>query len=237
MKLLSEYILKLYKALKLFIVSIMVVAQLLFISPAKAVETVFWVDGNLGVALGGYDPISYFFRGRGVPGNEIYEYFWAGAVWRFENEGNLTAFRDSPLIYAPQFGGFDATKMSVNLQVSPDPRFSDVFESRLYMFHSQKNLDEWMESRTKYVNASRNNWLALNIYSINKNFVVDQIEVAKNSGIKLPNSSDAENTEDQKTTAEDETPDVNLGAGNLPSGGLDSRERMSAAGKQFKDAR
>lgn len=238
---LKTHIIKFRKLLKIFVISTVALFQMSAISIVQAIETVFWVDSNLGVALGGYDPISYFIRGRGVEGSDVYEYFWAGAVWRFENEGNLKAFRDSPLIYSPQFGGFDATKMSVSVQVSPDPRYSDVFENRLYLFHSQKNLDIWKQSRSKFVKSARSHWLDLNVYSINKNFVVDQIAKAKEpidilANAKMSKDKNQTDADDASETAAKAAP-INLSVGNSPSGGLDSRQRLSAAGKQFKDAR
>lgn len=140
-----------------------------------AVETVFWIDNQTGIAMGGYDPISFFLRGRGGHGSKNYEYFWQGAIWRFENEGNLTAFRDSPLTYAPQFGGFDALKLSQNIKVTPDPQFGDVYENRLYLFHSQENFDEWLPKKAKVVKAAQNNWIKLYSFDLNKNFAVNPI--------------------------------------------------------------
>ena len=96
-------------------------------------------------------------------------------MWRFQNEGNLEAFREYPLIYAPQYGGFDALKMSANVSVTPDPYFSDVYENRLYLFHSKKNLDKWLVNKKKYVRAAQKNWTAMHVYEVFKNFDAPEV--------------------------------------------------------------
>lgn len=141
-----------------------------------AVETVYWVDNQSGVAMAGYDPISYFLRGEGGYGDYHYEYYWSGAVWRFQNEGNLSAFREYPLIYAPQYGGYDALKMSSSVSVTPDPYYHSVYENRLYLFHNRKNLEIWSRNREKYIRAAQKNWQALHVYDLGKNFEVPEVE-------------------------------------------------------------
>lgn len=153
-----------------------------------AVETVYWVDNQSGVAMSGYDPISFFLRGEGDFGDYHYEYYWSGAVWRFQSEGNLAAFREYPLIYAPQFGGYDALKMSSNVNVTPDPYYSDVYDNRLYLFHDQKNLDIWLRNRDKYIRAARKSWQALHVYEVFKNFDTPEIESEDAVVVNKPSS-------------------------------------------------
>lgn len=229
-------LLKNLKQLKTTLFSLALFCNMGFISAVNAVETVFWVDNRMGVAISGYDPISFFLRGQGAVGSRNYEYFWAGAVWRFENEGNLNAFRDSPLTYAPQFGGYDAVKMALDLQVSPDPKYSEMFENRLYLFHSQVNLDEWHDSKSKYIKAGRTNWLELYAFSIFKNFAVQLIEpivyVDENQQIL---DAAAKYVAERELEASGKLTSTDPIVGNSPSGGLDSSQRLNAAAKQFKD--
>lgn len=165
-----------FKILKNTVIHSLFLAGFCAASSAHAVETVYWVDNQSGVAMAGYDPISYFLRGEGGFGDYHYEYYWSGAVWRFQNEGNLEAFRDYPLIYAPQFGGYDAYKMSSSVKVTPDPYYSDVFNNRLYLFHNQKNLDEWQKKRKTHIRAAQKNWQAMHVYQVFKNFDAPEIE-------------------------------------------------------------
>lgn len=208
----------------------------LSISMVQAVETIFWVDSQTGSAMAGYDPISFFLRGRGARGSNIYEYYWSGAVWRFQSEGNLAAFRDSPLTYAPQFGGFDPIKMSLDVSVSPDPHYSDVYNNRLYLFHSQENLDEWLGNKAKYVRSAHNSWAAKHQYGVEKNFAVKKIKKPKIQDIGMTKAEEDEklmNQPDEVAVDDSELDDGYLYDDRL----VDSMERLDAAGRQFREKR
>src|SRR4051812_10740490 len=65
------------------------------------------VDRHTGLALYGVDSVAYFTDGKPVAGREEFEYRFAGAIWRFDNEGNRAAFAADPDVYMPQYGGYD----------------------------------------------------------------------------------------------------------------------------------
>lgn len=204
----------LFKFLKNSVINGVFIAVFGSFSMVHAVETVYWVDNQSGVAMAGYDPISYFLRGEGGYGDYHYEYFWSGAVWRFQNEGNLRAFREYPLIYAPQYGGFDALKMSSSVSVTPDPYYNDVYDNRLYLFHDKKNLDIWLRNREKYIRAAQKNWQLLHDYEMGKNFEAPEIE--PDDSVMMENAETEEekvlkkmNELDQKNTAEAAQEDSN----------------------------
>src|ERR1700744_6399290 len=52
-----------------------------------------------GLAIGGYDPLSYFIDGNPELGLADFEVAQGGAVWRFRNEGNRDSFTAHPEIY------------------------------------------------------------------------------------------------------------------------------------------
>src|SRR5262249_25442607 len=53
-------------------------------------------DRNTGLAISGFDPVAYFVDGAPLQGKDAFEYAFAGAVWRFRNEGNRGAFIADP---------------------------------------------------------------------------------------------------------------------------------------------
>src|ERR1700693_1132084 len=57
------------------------------------------VDPHTGLALYGFDPVGYFTEGKPLMGRADLEYSFAGAIWRFRNEGNRAAFTDHPDVY------------------------------------------------------------------------------------------------------------------------------------------
>src|SRR4051794_14231450 len=77
-----------------------------FASRAATTELVV-INRHTGLAISGFDPVAYFSDGAAKTGRAQFEMPFAGAVWRFANEGNRAAFEADPDIYMPQFGGYD----------------------------------------------------------------------------------------------------------------------------------
>src|SRR5207244_12096850 len=78
------------------------------------------VDRHTGLALYGVDPVAYFTERKPVPGRPEFEYSYAGAVWRFDNEGNRAAFAADPDVYMPRYGGYDPVGISRGLATPGD---------------------------------------------------------------------------------------------------------------------
>jgi YHS domain-containing protein len=107
--------------------------------PARAATELFVSDWQTGIALYGFDPVAFFVDHAARRGSASYELEYAGAVFRFVNEGNRAAFRASPETYAPRFGGYDPLAIA---RGSPAPGFPAEFvirDRRLYFFASEAN--------------------------------------------------------------------------------------------------
>ncbi len=115
--------------------------------PSKALTGErFWSDPATGLAIGGFDPVSFFTETAPVRGSPDFEYVWQGASWQFSSEGNLAAFMRDPEIYAPQYGGLAAVALSRGFRSAGNPRVWLVSGGRLYLFFSQKNRSLWAEA-------------------------------------------------------------------------------------------
>ncbi len=66
---------------------------------------------------------------------------FAGAVWRFRNEGNRGAFAADPDVYMPRFGGYDPIGVARGVAVAGDPRLWTVVGERLYLFSTPEDRD------------------------------------------------------------------------------------------------
>ncbi|MCJ2014793.1 YHS domain-containing (seleno)protein [Methylobacterium sp. J-076] len=86
------------------------------------------------LALGGYDPVSYFLPAGPQAGSARLEAEWNGQVWRFAIEANRAAFRRYPGIYAPRLGGYDVAGILDHRLVGADPAVFAVIDERLYLF-------------------------------------------------------------------------------------------------------
>ena len=96
-----------------------------------------------GVALHGYDPVSYFGTDRPQVGSETYSYSSHGAIWRFASAANRKAFAADPGKYMPQFGGYCAKAVSENNIADIDPLSYKIVNGKLYLNYSAKIQKIW----------------------------------------------------------------------------------------------
>jgi hypothetical protein len=95
------------------------------------------IDPLSGVAIEGFDPVEFFVSGRAVRGSGLHEAIWNGAVWRFANEGNEAAFLEAPEVYAPRFGGYDATSVAAGIATPANPQFFVIRSGCLFLFRDE----------------------------------------------------------------------------------------------------
>jgi hypothetical protein len=123
-------------------------ANLSLLPPVYGLSPLFIPDKTSGLALHGFDPVSYFL-GEGVkPGLPEHEMVWNGLAWRFASAANREAFARDPEAYAPQFGGYDATGLAGGLVVQGNPLFPVVHEDRLYLFRSDHGRARFLADQT-----------------------------------------------------------------------------------------
>jgi YHS domain-containing protein len=116
------------------------------------------VDRHTGLALYGFDPVAYFTDAEPLIGRPEFELSFAGAVWRFRNEGNQAAFRDRPDVYMPGFGGYDVLAVGRGAPVPANPRYWLVIGGRLYLFESPAARDAFAVDPGKAVAAAQARW-------------------------------------------------------------------------------
>ena len=102
------------------------------------------VDRNSGLAISGFDPVAYFVDGVATPRQGRLEASFAGAVWRFRNEGNRAAFMADPEVYMPRFGGYDPVGVARGVAVPGDPRLWVLFGERLYLFSTPEGRERFV---------------------------------------------------------------------------------------------
>jgi hypothetical protein len=127
--------------------------------PAGAATTEWLVvDRHTGLAIYGFDPVAYFTDSEPLAGRSEFEVSFAGAVWRFRNEGNRAAFVDRPDIYMPRFGGYDVLAVARGAAVPGNPRYWVVARQRLYLFESPATRDAFAPDRGDVLAAAGAKW-------------------------------------------------------------------------------
>jgi hypothetical protein len=99
------------------------------------VPALYAADPLSGLALRGYDPVSYAL-GAPLPGRAAWEGFWSGLSWRFAGPANRAAFLRDPEVYAPRLGGYDPLGIADGHLVEADPLVPLLRDGRLYLFRS-----------------------------------------------------------------------------------------------------
>jgi YHS domain-containing protein len=114
------------------------------------------IDAN-GLALQGYDPVTYFTLQRPVQGSMEFARSYQGATYYFASKDNKDLFEAEPAKYVPEFGGFCGYAASIN-KVSPiNPQHWQLVEGRLVLQHTSKAFELFNQDVTgNYVKAQRN---------------------------------------------------------------------------------
>jgi YHS domain-containing protein len=96
-----------------------------------------------GVALHGYDAVTYFESDKPQPGSEAFSYTFMGATWRFVSAENRKKFAQHHEMYMPQYGGYCAKAVSENDTADIDPLAYKIVDGKLYLNYSPKIQKVW----------------------------------------------------------------------------------------------
>lgn len=115
------------------------------------------VNAKRGLALEGYDPVSYF-GGTPVRGSESFTATHLGATYRFTSAANRDLFTADPVKYAPQFGGYCGYGASRGYLASVDPLAYTIMNGRLILQNSMKVLELWKKEPEARLKLADGNW-------------------------------------------------------------------------------
>ena len=89
-----------------------------------------------GIALEGYDPVSYHRQGP-EKGKNALALDYNGATYLFSNSDNLETFKASPDQYLPAYGGWCAWAMlDLGEKVEVDPKTYKIIDGTSYLFYN-----------------------------------------------------------------------------------------------------
>jgi hypothetical protein len=126
--------------------------------PALAVDEPTVANTHSGLAISGFDPVAYFTDGAPKLGRPDTELSQGGAVWRFRNEGNRSAFAENPEVYTPRFGGYDPVAIARGASVPGHPLVWAVVGQRLYLFYSDAARVAFLADPGRIIDAATRKW-------------------------------------------------------------------------------
>lgn len=103
------------------------------------------LNSDNGVAVHGYDPVSYHKDGP-AKGQETWSFIYQGATYYFATRENFEAFKNDPERYLPAYGGWCAWAMLDGEKVDVDPRSYKIIAGRTYLFYNSffaNTLKKW----------------------------------------------------------------------------------------------
>jgi len=94
-------------------------------------------ESNLekGLAIQGYDPVSYLDDAKPAPGNVKIQSEYRGVKYRFATSEHRATFNANPDKYLPAYGGWCATAMADGSKVEIDPKNFKVTGGRVFLFY------------------------------------------------------------------------------------------------------
>ncbi|MGB0414836.1 MAG: YHS domain-containing (seleno)protein [Coraliomargarita sp.] len=87
------------------------------------------------LAIGGYDPVSYWSVKGPTKGDKKLSSVHKGVVYRFANKENKSMFLSNPSKFEPQYGGWCAWAMIDGDRTKPDPKSFKIVDEKLYLFY------------------------------------------------------------------------------------------------------
>lgn len=125
-----------------------------------------------GLALDGYDPVSYFDSGP-VRGRPELTARHDGIRYRFANRANRERFLAAPESFVPRYGGWcayglgmDEAEMGVAAERYPvEPESYEIIEGELYLFYRSPLIDGrelWRRDPDRFRRRAEETWRALN---------------------------------------------------------------------------
>jgi hypothetical protein len=116
---------------------------------------------STGLALRGYDPVTYFSEGAPKPGDFNITAEHEGAIYRFVSEANKAAFLKEPARYAPQYGGYCAFGAAMGKKFDGDPNVWAIEGGKLYLNLAPKVSELWNADRANKIKAADEQWSSI----------------------------------------------------------------------------
>lgn len=128
---------------------------------AESIVTSILTDPLTGVAIEGYDPITYFTESEPQLGRPEFEYYWGGVPWYFVSAANREIFKRAPEIYAPQHGGHCEMSLARGYLSDGKPRIYVIEKMKLYLFYSAANREAFLMAKADALQQAATNWAKL----------------------------------------------------------------------------
>lgn len=116
------------------------------------------VNPATGIAMFGYDLVSYFTDQKSVVGQEAFEVEWDENYWYFTSAANADRFLEAPEAFLPKFNGYGAHGVALGRLAQGNPMIWALYENQLFFFHSVSARNEWVQNPAQHVEDGQQQW-------------------------------------------------------------------------------
>jgi len=115
------------------------------------------VDAN-GIALKGFDPVSYFSPAGPAAGKAEITAKHDGAIYQFSSLRNRDTFAANPSKFVPAYGGFCAMGVALEQKLDVNPKLWRVVDGKLYLNVHKEAQSRWLEDVKGNLAKADKNW-------------------------------------------------------------------------------
>jgi len=116
---------------------------------------------NNGVAIGGYDPVSYL-TGKPIEGKKQHLLIHKGITYYFASAASKSTFSAQPDKYEPAYGGWCAYAMGESGEkVRVDPETYRVIDGKVYLFYNfwgNNTVKDWSKDESRLKSSADRQW-------------------------------------------------------------------------------
>lgn len=116
------------------------------------------VQQTEGVAISGYDAVSYHLAGTPAKGSGEFSTEWNGVTWQFSSQAHLDTFKVTPEAFTPECGGYCAFAVGRGVAAGSSPDHFVIENGKLYLFSDETVKAEWLANKAEEIKAVNENW-------------------------------------------------------------------------------
>lgn len=141
-----------WRVLAICVLSLFVAGTASARSPIAAVNT------EDGLAIKGYDPVSYFDIREPTRGSAQFSTTYKGVVYRFVSADHQKRFVADPEKFLPQYGGYCALAIALDRIADIDPDEWTIVQGKLYLNNGFFAQSLWSLDESGNIAAGDRNW-------------------------------------------------------------------------------